>query len=448
MLAHLDDKASIGPNLALALMTLFYCGVVQLIIVIPYTALIHKQLGNSRIRGDIFSIFGSLFGAVLACLLLFSIFIPFPSQESVQTPNQVDPIEFFNGIRDKADLEGQGIREYELYDFSGDESFDLKTFVRLYTGILEDGHDGVGGIYVFDHDDAYWLENNTGLSENVKTMMANHKRNLSKTHYGNPDGSTKFIFNYLNPNGKYEFYSVDAHIRDDTNLYSKKEDYDKAIADYTEIIRLDPESAKAYINRGLAYYLNNEYDKAIADYNEAIRLDPESAEPYSHRALVYYWKGDYDKTIADYTEAIQLNPKNKAIADLTEALRLNPENAETYIERGWVYWEVYDYDKAIADFTEAIRLDAKNAEAYAGRGLAYYMKEDYDKAIAGYTEVIRLDPENYEAYYFRGSAYSGKGDYDRAIADYKAALRIDPNNAYIKQGLEETQQAQKAAGKK
>ena len=77
MLANLNDKASIGPNLALALEVLLYCGVVQLVIVIPYTVLIHKQLGNNRIRGDILSIFGSLFGVIFIYLLLLFIFIPF-----------------------------------------------------------------------------------------------------------------------------------------------------------------------------------------------------------------------------------------------------------------------------------------------------------------------------------------------------------------------------------
>jgi flagellar motor component MotA len=76
MLANLEDKTSIGPNLALALLSLFYCGVVQLAIIIPYTGLIHKKLGNSRMRGDILSIFGSLFGVFFALLLTFIIFLP------------------------------------------------------------------------------------------------------------------------------------------------------------------------------------------------------------------------------------------------------------------------------------------------------------------------------------------------------------------------------------
>ena len=51
-------------------------------------------------------------------------------------------------------------------------------------------------------------------------------------------------------------------------------EYDKAIADYTEAIRLEPAQPAAYFNRGNARLEKKEYDKAIADYTEAIRLEP------------------------------------------------------------------------------------------------------------------------------------------------------------------------------
>src|SRR5213595_440082 len=58
-------------------------------------------------------------------------------------------------------------------------------------------------------------------------------------------------------------------------------EYDKAIADYDEVIRLDPKDVFAYIYRGCAYDDKGDYDKAIADYDEAIRLDPKYALPYN-----------------------------------------------------------------------------------------------------------------------------------------------------------------------
>ena len=59
-------------------------------------------------------------------------------------------------------------------------------------------------------------------------------------------------------------------------------------------------SAEGYNKRGLAFYNKGELDKAIAEYNEAIRLDPQTAEFYNNRVRtadisVFAWdvKGRY-----------------------------------------------------------------------------------------------------------------------------------------------------------
>jgi tetratricopeptide (TPR) repeat protein len=125
-----------------------------------------------------------------------------------------------------------------------------------------------------------------------------------------------------------------------TKKSSQEGESDKAIADYTEAIRLDPKLAMAYCNRGVAYGSKGEYDKAIADCTEAIRLDPKLDLAYELRGLAYGSKGEYDKAIADYTEAIRLDPKF----------------ALTYHNRGLAYESKGDHDKAEADFAEAKRL--------------------------------------------------------------------------------------------
>ena len=47
---------------------------------------------------------------------------------------------------------------------------------------------------------------------------------------------------------------------------------DQTIRDLTEAIRLNPEDAKAYLNRGYTYYQEGDYDRAIEDYDNAVRL--------------------------------------------------------------------------------------------------------------------------------------------------------------------------------
>jgi len=66
--------------------------------------------------------------------------------------------------------------------------------------------------------------------------------------------------------------------------YQAKGDYDRAIIDHDEAIRLDRGFAVAYYSRGHAYQAKHEIDRAIADYDQAIRLQP-------NYAAALYWRG-------------------------------------------------------------------------------------------------------------------------------------------------------------
>ncbi len=88
---------------------------------------------------------------------------------------------------------------------------------------------------------------------------------------------------------------------------------DTSIAACTRIIlnRATSASNRAifYYDRGNAYFGKGQYDQAIADYDEAIKLNPKLAGAYANRGNAYENKGQDDQAIADYDEAIELKPK-------------------------------------------------------------------------------------------------------------------------------------------
>ncbi len=74
---------------------------------------------------------------------------------------------------------------------------------------------------------------------------------------------------------------------------AKVEGYWKAIDDYTKAIKLNPQDAAAYYNRGIAYDDLGEYQKAIDDYTKAIELAPQDASAYYYRGIAYGGKNPY-----------------------------------------------------------------------------------------------------------------------------------------------------------
>ncbi len=83
-------------------------------------------------------------------------------------------------------------------------------------------------------------------------------------------------------------------------------DLDRAIADYTKAIELDPKLLSAYINRGLAYDGKGNFDQAIADYTKAIELDPTFALAYIDRGGDYRDVGTWAKIHQAYPARLGL----------------------------------------------------------------------------------------------------------------------------------------------
>ncbi len=64
----------------------------------------------------------------------------------------------------------------------------------------------------------------------------------------------------------------------------------------------------AYNNRGNAYTAQGDYDRAIQDFDQSIKLNPTYAKPFNNRGVAYLRKGEYDLAIKALDEAIKLNP--------------------------------------------------------------------------------------------------------------------------------------------
>src|SRR5579884_2714766 len=148
-----------------------------------------------------------------------------------------------------------------------------------------------------------------------------------------------------------------------------------------------------HLSQGLDYFHHKEFDRALEEYTEAIRLDPAFAATYANRASVYFNQGDLEK----------------AINDCNHALELDPQLVLAYANRAGAYLNQGELDRAIADCTRAIELDSQSAIAFANRGAAHLNKGDLDAAIDDCSRALELSPQSSLAYANRGAAYFNKG---------------------------------------
>jgi tetratricopeptide (TPR) repeat protein len=140
----------------------------------------------------------------------------------------------------------------------------------------------------------------------------------------------------------------------------------KQANDYLEKIEaIESDLGFAYYHRGLACRELSDYQEAIFDFGQAIKLDSNYWSAYLERGRVYQKLGDYRQAIDNYNMIVKKNPKD----------------AVAYCERSSAYMGLEFFPLAILDCDRAIELDPKYARAYVDRAKSYQRLGNAAKGI-------------------------------------------------------------------
>lgn len=163
--------------------------------------------------------------------------------------------------------------------------------------------------------------------------------------------------------------------------------FDRAIADFDQAVKLNAKDAVFRTNRGNAYREKGRFDLALQDYDSAIAIDPTSTDAYFGRALTFQEKARYDFD-AFLNEG---SFEERAIADYGKLLELRPKSAGAYSNRAVLYQRMRKYELAIVDLAQAIQLNPNNPDFFQNRASAYIMMRKYDLAIADYRKMLTMN---------------------------------------------------------
>jgi len=89
-------------------------------------------------------------------------------------------------------------------------------------------------------------------------------------------------------------------------LLFTSDDIPGAIRAFARAIRLDPDYARAYLNRGMAYERIGNLQQAVADFNKAIDLEPEAGKIYYIRGIAHRRLGMAKEALEDLRKAATL----------------------------------------------------------------------------------------------------------------------------------------------
>lgn len=226
--------------------------------------------------------------------------------------------------------------------------------------------------------------------------------------------------------------------------------YLPALDDLNRVLLLAPKDEKeirfeALITRGTVRKLQGDYDNALVDLTEAVRLYPKSATPLIERADVYLRMGKTDLARADYLEVLRQFPRdadatfgvarvaasagdsNEAMLYANRGVELAPRSSESFLSKAEVFRLLGREDDAIDCWIEAIFCDDAGSSR-AAQTLIDEAVKDYPGVYQGFSRAVMAQPSAGILYYLRGSIAQEHCHFVDALDDY---ARIDRTGPFV-----------------
>jgi tetratricopeptide (TPR) repeat protein len=234
----------------------------------------------------------------------------------------------------------------------------------------------------------------------------------------------------------------------------EKKDYEGALADFNEGLKLDPNNLMFLAGKAEINFNQKKYPDALASYQLALAQDPSNAEIYFDIAKTQAMLGNAKSQSDMALEAIKRNYhylgdayyiaadgfiKQKRYEDAEQALinavsrwkatNLKPQDMYTaYRLLGDIYRRLSRFDDAIKITKQAIADFPNDGNLYTDASWYYSLADRNKEAIEAAQAGIQFSPNEHLAYTNLCRAYNDAGQFPLAINNCNAALKITPDD--------------------
>ncbi len=201
--------------------------------------------------------------------------------------------------------------------------------------------------------------------------------------------------------------------------FSRKGQWNDAIAAYRTAISISPNAAGAYINLGVDLANLGKLDEAVEALRTAAKLNPTDVISRSNLGEILKRQGKMEE----------------AITEFQAALALDPSDAVGRVNYGIVLWEAGRSEEALVEFRAAITLDPQDLDARLSLGNVLSAQEKLDEAATAYRAAIEVHPESTTAHLKLGFVFQRQGKLAESNAEYRLAIELDPKTPFAQTNL-------------
>lgn len=236
----------------------------------------------------------------------------------------------------------------------------------------------------------------------------------------------------------------------ETIALCKAEKTERAIAACSAVLKGRGDQklkASALLSRAQAYWALNRLAEAEKDYSETIRLVPNFAALYRDRGQIRFGLGNQEGAMADFTVALDKAPfeadnyANRgylrllqydfagAGEDLRKGLFWQKGHPRSEYMLGLLHYSTGRYSDAVAQIDKARAAGFRGSEAFITRARSLYYLGTFESAAREATEGLQAFPAQSDLTEIRARARLARRAFAEALADADAVVQAAPKYA-------------------
>ncbi|NEN88532.1 MAG: tetratricopeptide repeat protein [Okeania sp. SIO3H1] len=185
----------------------------------------------------------------------------------------------------------------------------------------------------------------------------------------------------------------------------------EAVSAYNQALKIHPEMADTWNNRGVVLTRLKMYDEAIVSYDRALQIRADYADAWNNRGVCL----------------IELQHYQEAINSFEQAIKVKADYADAWNNRGVCLAKIQKYQEAVKSYNQAIAIKNNYSDAWNNRGVALMKLGIYGEAIACYDNAAKIKPDFFSAWYNKARCCVLKGEVEAGLKSLKKAINLNPS---------------------
>jgi tetratricopeptide (TPR) repeat protein len=244
-------------------------------------------------------------------------------------------------------------------------------------------------------------------------------------------------------------------------MYWKAQRVHDAVTEANEILKRDPNNLATHrllgriylrslgdINNGSSGVQNEMVAKAIAEFSEVHRLDPADMESALWLARLFRLHNQPEKAEEVLRAMIKTDPDNDAAMEQLTQLLLDQNKSDEAIQLlqsvtshspspvlydllGDAYTQTKDYSKAEEAYRKAVALDPSELTHLRGLGQTLLSEEKYPEALSVYQKLADVMPDDADVYLRIAQIYRELHQLDKAEENLVKARQYAPGSLEV-----------------